>query len=226
MKRTLFILLILAAGQLLIAQQDLSTVGKDPAAKKILDRVARQAKADYPLKVSFDYIYESLQENQRNKESGTLILQNDKFRLSVSESEIYCDGKTMWNHLATANEVYVSDPEEKSSDDEFFLSNPAELFTFYQEDFKYRLTREIEFDEIEYFEIDLFPNNLQKSFHTIKLLIRKNDHQLFSAQTLGKHGDNHSVVLRDYQSKVPVTEGTFVFDPSGHPGVEVVDTRF
>ncbi len=128
--------------------------------------------------------------------------------------------------MESVNEVYISDPEENNADDEFFLSNPSDLFTLYKEDFKYRLTRELSYEGNEYYEIDLFPNDLNKSYHTIKLLISKKDNRLFSAQALGKQGDNHSVILRDYQKKVSVTEGTFVFDPSLHPGVEVVDTRF
>ena len=226
MKKIIVIALSLAAGQLLPAQQDLSQAGLDPAARKILDKLASQAQADYPVRVSFDYTYESLQENQHNTESGTLVLQQDKFRLSVGESEVFCDGKTMWNHMESVNEVYISDAEENNADDEFFLSNPSDLFTFYKEDFKYRLTRELSFEGKEYYEIDLFPNDLNKSYHTIKLLISKKDYRLFSAQALGKQGDNHTVILKNYQKKVSVTEDTFIFDPSSHPGVEVVDTRF
>jgi outer membrane lipoprotein carrier protein len=226
MKKYFILLLTLAAVELLPAQQDLSMAGMDPAARKILDRLASQSQADYPVKVSFDYTFESLPENQQNTESGTLILQKDKFRLSVGESEIYCDGKTMWNHMESVNEVYISDAGENHEDDEFFLSNPSDLFTLYQEDFKYRLTREISYEGKDYYEIDLFPNDLNKSYHTIKLLIGKKDYRLYSAQALGKQGDNHTVMLKDYQKKVPVTEDTFVFDPSSHPGLEVIDTRF
>jgi len=226
MKKHVFIVLCLVIVQLLPAQQDQSVAGQDPAARKILDKLASQAQADYPVKVSFDYTYESLPENQHNTESGTLVLQQDKFRLSVGESDIFCDGKTLWNHMESVNEVYISDPEENNADDEFFLSNPSDLFTFYQEDFKYRLTRELSYEGNDYYEIDLFPNDLNKSYHTIKLLISKKDHRLLSAQALGKQGDNHTVMLKNYQKKVSVTEDTFIFNPSSHPGVEVVDTRF
>ncbi len=226
MKKHVFIVLSLVIVQLLPAQQDLSMAGQDPAARKILDKLASQAQADYPVKVSFDYTYESLPENQHNTESGTLVLQQDKFRLSVGETDVFCDGKTVWNHMESVNEVYISDPEENNADDEFFLSNPSDLFTFYQEGFKYRLTRELSYEGNDCYEIDLFPNDLNKSYHTIKLLISKKDHRLLSAQALGKQGDNHTVMLKNYQKKVSVTESTFVFNTSSHPGVEVVDTRF
>ena len=127
--------------------------------------------------------------------------------------------------MESVNEVYISDAGDNQADEEFFFSNPSELFTFYKEDFKYRLTRELSYDGKDYYEIDLFPNDLAKPYHTIKLLVSKKENRLFSAQALGKQGDNHTVILKDYQKKVGVTEDTFVFDPSAHPGVEIVDTR-
>ena len=122
MKRYILIAVSLLLTQLIPAQQDVSKAGQDPAARKILDRLSSQALADYPVRVSFDYTFESLPENQQNTEHGTLVLQQDKFRLSVGESEVFCDGKTMWNHMESVNEVYISDPEENMADDEFFLS--------------------------------------------------------------------------------------------------------
>jgi hypothetical protein len=226
MKGLLAIVLGLITLQGLLAQSTLTQASQDPAARKILDRLAEQARADFPLSLSFQYIYESLPDNQSSREDGTLVLQDEKFKLAVGESEIYCDGQTLWNHMVSLNEVYISDPEENLADDEFFLSNPAELFTFYRENFKYRLTRELTQEGKEYYEIDLFPSDLDKSYHTIKLLVGKKDHRLYSAQALGKQGENHTVILDDYRKRIPAGEATFVFDPSLYPGIEIVDTRF
>jgi outer membrane lipoprotein-sorting protein len=226
MRNYLSLLLSLVWVPLIHAQQAPVGAGQDPAARNILEQLGNQARADYPISLSFDYVFESLQDNQANTEPGTLVLQDDKFRLSVDESEVYCDGKTMWNHMASVNEVYISDPEESNADDEFFLSNPSDLFTFYRDNFKYRLTGELTHEGKDYYEIDLFPNDLNKSYHTIKLLISTKDYRLYSAQALGKHGDNHTVIIKDYRKNVPVSDGTFVFDPSSYPGIEVVDTRF
>ena len=225
MKKLIILTIPLLMAQLLPAQQSPAMAGQDPAARKVLDRVADKARSDYPVKVSFEYTFESLPENLQNTERGTLTLKQDKFRLSFGESEVFCNGETMWNHMESVNEVYISDAEENSTDDEFFFSNPSELFTFYKEDFKYRLTREVSYEGKDYYEIDLFPNDLNKSYHTIKLLISKRDSRLYSAQAMGKQGDNHTVVLKDYQKKVAVSEDFFVFDPDSHPGLEIVDTR-
>ena len=218
MQKLLFILIFTFSFQGIFPQ-------KDPEATKILDRLSSQSRADYPIRVSFKYIYEDLMDKQSTTEIGTLILEGKKFRLSISESLVYCDGITLWNYLGSANEVYISDAEEGGGNDEFFISNPSDLFTFYQEGFKYRLTGEIEYEGHTYVEIDIFPEDLDKNYHTVKLLIHKKDHRLYSAEAFGKHGANHTIILTDYQRKVKTDDRTFIFDPEEHPGVEVVDTR-
>lgn len=199
---------------------------KDPEAKKVLDRVSEQSIAEYPIRIGFEYIFEDLMNKETTTQNGTLILAEDKFRLSVGESEVYCDGSTVWNYLASANEVYISDAEEGSSNDEFFISDPSDLFTFYREGFKYRLTGEVNYQGETYIEIDIFPEDLDKNYHTVKLLINKKNYRIYSAEAFGKQGANHTIILTDYRGKVHTDENTFVFDPARHPEVEVVDTRF
>ncbi len=219
MPRYVLILIILLAFRPVYAQ-------KDPEAKKILDRVSARSQADFPIRISFEYIFEDLMDKQTITQTGTLILDQKKFRLTVGESEVYCDGKTVWNYLASANEVYISDAEEENPSDEFFISNPSDLFTFYQEGFKYRLKGEIEYLGRTYLEIDIYPEDLNKNYHTVKLLIQKSDDRIYSAEAFGKQGANHTVILTEYQGKTEVDEQTFVFDATDHPGVEIVDTRF
>jgi len=199
---------------------------KDPEAKKILDKVSARSRGEYPIQVSFEYIYEDLMDKQTTTETGTLVLEENRFKLKVGETTVYSDGKTVWNHLTSANEVYVSDAEDGSSSDDFFISDPSDLFTFYQEGFKYRLKGEIKFNNRTLHEIDIFPEDLDKNYHTVKLLIDKKDLRIYSAQAYGKQGANHTVILKDYEAGVKTDDKTFVFDPAEHPGVEVVDTRF
>ena len=199
---------------------------KDPEAKKILDRVSSRSQADYPISVSFEYVYDDLVDKKTTTQEGTLILDKDKFRLSVGESEVLCNGKTVWNFLKEANEVYISDPGGENSSDDFFINSPSDLFTFYREGFKYRLTGEVDYMDKKYWEIDIYPEDLDKNYHTVKLLIDQKNYRIYSAEAFGKGGANHTVILKDYQGRVPTSDTTFVFNPDEHPGVEIVDTRF
>lgn len=197
----------------------------DPAAKKILDKFTQKALSHYPVEIHFQYVYESVIENETTIEEGKLILNNNKFRLSIGESEVYCNGNILWNHLVTAEEVYISNPEETLEGDEFFISNPSQLFTFYNQNFKYRLTRETEYNGTSYYEVDLFPDDLNKSYHTIKLIINKANYQLYSVETKGKHGVNHIITIQNYKPGIKIREDIFSFDPADHPGIEIIDTR-
>ncbi len=219
MKQLIYILLLVFAFSGAYSQ-------KDPQARKILDKVSTQSQAEYPIQVSFEYIYEDMMDKQTSTRSGTLIIAEQKFRLTIGESVVYSDGITVWNHLTSTNEVYISDAEEGGATDEFFISDPSDLFTFYQEGFKYKLSGELEYDGQTYTEINIFPEDLDKNYHTVKLLINKKNNEIFSAQAYGKHGVNHTVMLTGYKKKVSTNDKTFVFDPEDHPEVEVIDTRF
>ncbi len=198
---------------------------QDPAAKEVLEKFTAKAESDYPIRIEFEYTYESAIDNETFTDTGELVLNRNQYRLIFRDSEIFCDGKTMWNHLVSEDEVYISDPSAPVENDEFFLSNPEKLFSFYDSSFKYRLTVEITYQNIDYYQIDLFPFDLNRSFHTIGLLIRKDNYRLYSIGIKGKQGVNHTFTINSYQPKYKTTPGTFQFDPSMHPELEVIDTR-
>ncbi len=219
MKTILNILFLLCIScPVLIGQQD-------PAAKKVLDKFAQKAESSSPVKIKFEYVYESSIDNESYSESGILILDGNKYHLSIGESEIYCDGETLWNHVVSAKEVYISDPENSAQSNEFIISNPENLFSFYENDFKYRLTGEIEYQGVKYYQVDLFPKDPNKSYHTVTMLIFQKDYRLYSIETRGKQGINHTITITGYLSKYKTTEDMFRFDPSKYPDIEIVDTR-
>jgi outer membrane lipoprotein carrier protein len=198
---------------------------QDPAAKEVLEKFTKKAESDYPVKIEFEYTYESVIDNETFTDTGELILNGNQYQLIFRDSEIFCDGKSMWNYLVSEDEVYISDPTAQAENDEFFLSNPEKLFSFYDSNFKYRLTGEFNYQNINYYQIDLFPMDLNKSYHTITLLIRKDNYHLYSMGTKGKQGVNHTFTIKSWQPRYKTTPGTFQFDPSKHPELEVIDTR-
>lgn len=212
------ILLVVSVNLALLAQQD-------PAAKEILDKFTREAESDFPVRIEFEYTYESLIDNQIYTDTGELILNGSQYHLIFRDSEIISNGSVMWNCLKSEEEVYISDPASASEADEFFLSNPEKLFSFYDNDFKYRLTGEVNHSGIDYFQVDLFPFDLNRSYHTITLLIQQDNYHLYSLGTRGKQGVNHTIRITNYQAKYKTTGETFSFDPSQYPDFEVIDTR-
>jgi len=198
---------------------------QDPEAKKILDEFTRKAKASYPVRIEFQISSESMMDQSTWNKQGVLILEDSKYFLHLEDSRIYCDGITLWHHVVSAEEVYISDPGNTGSEEGLFLGNPQDLFTFYERDFKFRYTDEVDIQGGKYHHIDLFPIDLNKYYHTITLIINKADHQLFSIQTKGKEGLIQTIQIQNYQKKVKTGSNTFQFDASQHPEVEEIDTR-
>ena len=198
---------------------------QDPEAKKILDEFTRKAQASYPVRIEFQISSESLMDQSTWNKEGELILDNTRYFLQFEDSRIYCDGITLWHHVVSAEEVYISDPENTGSEEDLLLGKPQDLFTFYERDFKFRYTDEVEIEGKKYHNIDLFPNDLNKHYHTITLIINQSNYQLYSIQTKGKEGLIQTIQIKDYQEKVKTTNDTFQFNASQHPGVEVIDTR-
>ena len=177
------------------------------------------------MKIAFEYVYESLIDKETFTDSGELIIDGNKYHLLINESEIFCDGETLWNHVVSAGEVYVSNPENAGATDEFFLNNPENLFSFYDDDFKYRLTGEISYMDEEYYQVDLFPKDLNKTYHTINMLINKKDYRLYSLGMRGKQGVNHTIIILKYNPNYKVRKDEFIFDSTRYPEVEIIDTR-
>lgn len=210
---------------LMVCLRSLPITGQqDPEARKILDRFAKKAESSYPLQIGFEYNYESQADNYTEADQGSILIDKNRFRLSLPEMEIFCDGTTYWNYLVENQEVYISDPADKGGED-MFLSNPAGIFTFYNENFKYRLKGELNIMGAIVYEIDLFPNDLNKPYHTIKLLIDKASYQLHSVQTLEKQGVIHTITVKEYKPGIKPGNDAFIFKPEEYPDVVVVDTR-
>jgi outer membrane lipoprotein carrier protein len=219
MKTGYVILVVLISSLLTVSGQ------QDPEAKKILDEFTRKAQDSYPIRIEFHISSESLMDQSTWNETGELILDNARYFLELEDSRIYCDGSTLWHHVVSAEEVYISDPENTGSEEDLLLGKPQDLFTFYERDFKFRYTAEVEIQGIKYHHIDLFPKDLNKHYHTITLIINQSDYQLYSIQTKGKDGLIQTIQIQDYQNKVKTTEDTFRFDATKHPEVEEIDTR-
>jgi len=219
MKKGLSIVILLSASFLCIFGQ------QDPEAKKILDEFTRKAQASYPVRIEFQISSESMMDQSTWSKQGVLILENSKYFLHLEDSRIYCDGITLWHHIVSAEEVYISDPGNTGSEEDLFLGNPQDLFTFYERDFKFRYSDEVDIQGEKYHHIDLFPADLNKYYHTITLIISESEHQLHSIQTKGKDGLIQSVQIKNYEKKVKTTKETFQFNASQHPDVEEIDTR-
>lgn len=197
---------------------------KDPAAQVYLDKVSEKSKSSAAVQFNFTYEVESIEdENLSITQTGTAILKGDKYFIDLQESQIFFDGKNIYNFIPDVNEITISEPEGEY--DEFFLSNPSKIFSFYKEDFKYRLTNEFENGSKTLVEIDLHPNELQRSYYRIRLHIDKKTNEIVQVKIFEKQGNRFTIKLSDYKFLSDYPDAKFTFDPAKNPKTEVIDMR-
>ncbi|HAB50565.1 MAG TPA: hypothetical protein DCE80_00050, partial [Ignavibacteriales bacterium] len=129
MKKYFAFLLVLFTTASLFAQQD-------PEAKKILDKLSAKTKSFKNIQIEFKIDYINLKDDYKNSSLGTIVLQNDKYKLDFMGIESFYDGKTLYSYIVESNEVNISEPD---TDDTDILSNPKQIFTLYEKDYKYQL---------------------------------------------------------------------------------------
>jgi outer membrane lipoprotein-sorting protein len=195
----------------------------DPDAKRILDQVSAKTNSYISIKAGFSYHYKNIQSREDQTHDGSITLKGNMYKLDFLSTEVYCDGTTLWSYMPEVKEVNVSNAEQNKKD--FFLSNPLELFKAFNKDYKYRLMGEGTEKGKDCYLLELYPYDLKRPYHRIRLTIDKNSFQVMKAEVSGKNGDSYEITILTFQSDQKVEDSTFHFDAKSHPGVEVIDLR-
>ncbi|MDA3954401.1 MAG: outer membrane lipoprotein carrier protein LolA [Bacteroidales bacterium] len=217
MKKILLLTAILFLGSNLIFAQ------KDVEAKKILDKLSEKTKSHKVIKSDFEITFKSTKDDIQNTSKGTITMKGDMYLLKFMGSEAFFDGKTLWNYIPEVNEVNISEPE---ANDEDLFNNPKQLFTLYENDYKYQLIKTISENNGDYALVDLYPINLDEEYSRIRLQINTNEYYLSSATIFGKDGSNYAIKISNYIINLDLDDSYFVFDEKNYKDVEIVDLRW
>jgi len=224
-KITLYAFLLLGITTTAFAQ-------KDAEAKAILNQVSAKYKAFNIVKSDFTFVIDNQQDQSTITQQGTIVVQSktNKYRLSLYSQdptaktqvvqEIITDSRTQWTYNKKDKEVQVNKVD--NADQNF---NPAQIFTMYEKGYKYIYTGSETLKGRVYQIIDLTPEDIDKSYFKIRLMIDKTKKQIYSALIFDKSGNKYNYTIDTFTPNVQVPESTFTFDAKAHPGVEVVDLR-
>ena len=196
---------------------------QDPEAKKILDQVSSRTNSYSSITAGFSYHYKNIQSKEDQTQKGTICLKGKMYKLEFLNSEVYSDGTTQWNYMPEVKEVNVNNSDQNKKD--FFLSNPMELFSVYDKDYKYRLMGEVSENGKAAYQLELYPFDLKRPYHRISITIDKASLQVIRAEVSGKNGDSYEITITSFRTDLKPADSYFRFDAKAHPGVEVIDLR-
>jgi outer membrane lipoprotein carrier protein len=193
--------------------------GSDPAAKQILDQASAKIKSFKSIVAVFTLQIQDAQGASQGTKKGTVDLMGNKYHVQITGQEIFCDGKTMWTFDKSANEVTVTkvDPASGSITIQKLLTN------FYDKDFLYKLNGEQKIGTKTVSEIELTPIDKTQNFHKIYLYVDKKSHLVSSGKLLDKNGNRYIYTINSLNGNAKLTDASFIFDKSKHPGVEEVN---
>ncbi|EDM38515.1 gliding motility-related protein; possible outer membrane protein [Pedobacter sp. BAL39] len=194
----------------------------DAKAKAILAGVSKKYHTYDIVKTDFTFTLDNQQANVKETQQGTLYVKAkaNKYKVSMTNQELYSDGKSQWTYLKEDKEVQVTDVDPSGD-----ALNPAQIFTVYEKGFKYLYTGESKLGSKVYQMIDLTPLDAKKSYYKIRLKIDKVAKQIANVLIFDKNGNRYTYNVKTFLPNAKVPETTFAFDPKKYPGVEVVDLR-
>jgi len=191
----------------------------DPQAKKILDAVSARFKTYKAVQAKFSMKIENSSGKNMGTKTGTVYMKGTRFRVNITDQEIYSDGTNTWTYDKSAKEVTINkfDPSANSI-------TPQKLFTnFYDKDFLYKLNGTVTLNGKKVKEIELTPIDKSKPFH--KVLLYVNDNNIVNTRIFEKSGNRYIYNITSMNTRSNIPDNTFVFDAKKYPGVEVVDLR-
>jgi Outer membrane lipoprotein-sorting protein len=215
MKRTFLVICTIVIASLSYGQ------GSDPAAKKLLDAVSNKFKSFKSVQANFSLRNEDSKGNVLGTKKGTVNMKGNRYRVTVTGQEIFCDGSNIWTYDKAANEVTITKLDPSAN-----TITPQKLFTnFYDQDFLYKLNGEKKIDKKSLVEVEMTPTDKTKAFHKVYLLIDKATNTIYSTRVLDKSGNVVVSTVSNFNGKANLADALFVFDKAKYPGVEVIDLR-
>jgi len=193
----------------------------DPEAKKVLDAVSTKFKTFKTVKAQFSLLIENAAGKSLGNKTGTVYMKGNKYRISVTGQDIFCDGGNVSTYEKSTNEVTITklDPTVNTL-------TPQKLFTnFYDKDFLYKLNGEKKVKGKAVQEIELTPIDKSKPFFKVLLYVDKAASTINSAKLFEKTGNRFTYSVSGMTANAAVTDDQFIFDAKKYPGVEVVDLR-
>jgi chaperone LolA len=191
----------------------------DPAAKKILDQASTKIKSYKSIQATFTLQVQDAQGAPQGTKKGTLNMKGNKYLVLITGQEIFCDGKTIWTYDKSANEVTITKVDPGSN-----TLTPQKLFTnFYDKDFLYKLNGEQKMGTKTVVEIEMTPIDKTQNFHKVYLYVDKNSKLVTSGKMLDKSGNRYIYTINGLNGNANLSDASFTFDKSKHPGVEEVN---
>jgi outer membrane lipoprotein-sorting protein len=217
MKRKLTTLtLLLLSINFVLAQND---------ARKILDAMTKKINSYTSVSIDFNIVHEDGQNQITDTEKGRIIAKGKdfcKFKITMPDTDIYCDGKTKWLYMKNVDEINITLAD---FDSEEMNDNPVKFFTVNRSDMKYSYKQTFTENQKQLDEIDFYPKERNVAYSIIRMHIEKGTNHPLRIKYFGKDGNNYTINVEKITSNLVIDDKIFDFNTAEYPNAEIVDLR-
>lgn len=191
----------------------------DKEASELLKKVVDKMASFENFKAELSYTMVNKEMDIDEKKSGYIYVKGDHYRIEMEGQIIFSDSKTVWTYLVDSEEVMVSNVEESDE-----AISPTKILTTYNEDYKAKFDSDDKYKNTDLKLIDLKPND-GKQFDKMSILVNEKNLRLESFSVYDKNGNIFTYHIIKLEPNLDLPAGTFVFDESEYPDVEIIDMR-
>lgn len=183
-------------------------------AMSVLQKVRNTIQTSGGISANFSYTVTNSKGVVETQSAGKLLIKGNKFYVKEGESEIYCNGQTVWNFNGE-NEVIQTELSENSTEN----IGPYELLSgAYDKNYNYQLLSSTS----PYYTIQITPKDARKNFKKIILYVHQKKNLVTKATVTDKRENRFQFVFSSLQTHLSIPDTKFVFNEKEHPGVEVI----
>ncbi len=203
------------------------TATTDTAATSLLQRVSAKYKSYKNISANFRLIVQAPKVKPDDDEKkladtlkGDVLLEGAKFKISIKDQQIICDGKTIWTYIPSDSRV-----QENYFEDEDDVFSPTKIFTFYKEGFSYQVKEKKTVSGKNMTVIEMIPANRKTTYFRIEVTIDESTLQITETRIFDKNGTRYTYKLLKQTPNATTAADTFTFDPKKYPGVKVENLK-
>lgn len=207
MKIKLVCISLLCAGIMLAQNQD-------KRAEKLLEEVSETLANYTNIAIDFSYELVNRKEYIKQKEQGTLVVQDNKYLLHLMGIQQLSDGKNV-HTINKENEEILIEPVDTNLSEGL---NPSKLFSFYKEGylFSWDITQPLYGGRTIQF-VKLTPIDTYAQAAYLLLGIDTKTKHIYKLIEVGDNGTETTLTVRKFTPNKAISENTFVFSEANYP---------
>lgn len=191
-------------------------------ANALLNKLSQKAKGYGSIEATYTSTMVDRVSDFEARQTGKIFIDGDKYSLDLGDYLIISDGVTIWTYEPAVNDCYIDDASMMAEEG----MDPSKLFTIWEDDFRSEWKGKVQLNGQSLAHVNLYPiANEEKPFHTIQLYIDESALELKRAVVKGREGTDVTYDVGSFKPQAKVPPGTFRFDATKFPGVNLVDNR-